>query len=234
LRPFFLGAELFYLAALLGADPVIDVPKENPVYVPVVAKIKEATKDTKAVWKIVPTPAWKEESGQQVRFTGPPGTYYLSAVHVDFKAQTFGQLEGFTTIKGEGPAPVPPGPTPPGPNPPTPPDPSPIPEPGNRMLLVYETADLAKYTTGQIGFMGSTEVRQYLDAKCTKGTNSNGWYMLDKDAVMNAMPPLWQKAFARPRSKLPWLIVSNGATGWEGPMPERYEDAFAKVKEFIK
>jgi predicted alpha/beta superfamily hydrolase len=82
--------------------------------------------------------------------------------------------------------------------------------------------------------MYSAEVRSYLTEKCPKDGTSNGWYMLDKDAVMNVMPELWKKAFARPRTKLPWLIVSNGKTGWEGPIPDRYEDAFSKVKDFIK
>ncbi len=181
---------------------------------------------------------WVKRDKNVAQFT-VPHTAPESEFDISWSGVNFETGEQFTTdvrVKvGKGPRP-PPGPEP-GPDPG--PDPTPdgkplIEDPANHVLIIYETGDQASYTQGQIGFMYSQEVRTYLTEKCPKGTTSSGWYMLDKDAVTAALPPYWTKAMQKPRSKMPYMILSNPKGGWEGPIPERYEDAFAKVKEFIK
>jgi hypothetical protein len=148
LRPFLFGFEVFtvWLALAAPADPVIDAPKEEKVYVPVVVKLKDVPATTQARWTITPAPAWKEnvagKDGVGVRFTGPPGKYYVRALYVDFDNKLFGEVEGETAIVGVVP-PVPPGPVPPGPNPPEPnPNPKPLPRPTSSPFAgnVYDQA----------------------------------------------------------------------------------------------
>jgi hypothetical protein len=212
---------------------VEDVPPVPPKCRVTVAISPKVSDEAMTLWDVSPEDGVEFESEQPNKLTvlvpvGVERDYRFRWVGREPKGKQ--RTERITVKAGKGPRP------PPDPDPPTP-DPDvapPIPEAGNRVLIVYETADQANYTKGQIDFMYSADVRQYLTEKCPKSGTSNGWYMLDKDAVMNVMPELWKKAFARPRTKLPWLIVSNGKTGWEGPIPDRYEDAFSKVKDFIK
>ena len=64
-------------------------------------------------------------------------------------------------------------------------------------------------------------VADYLAAKCVKGADGKTpeTRAYDQHTPMDAAPKLWRDAMARPRSSLPWLVVSNGKTGFEGPVP---------------
>jgi hypothetical protein len=263
------------------AEPVIVAPAETKVYKPVRLALSNATKATQARWKINPEPAWQEISqlktgadGQVIepyglRFTGAPGIYKIAVLYVDFDAKLFGELDTDVRIVGDvapiPPGPTPPGPTPPGPTPPgpVPPSPAPIPAPGFRVLMVYETGDQTNYTIGEINTLYSKEVRDYLNAKCVVEGQTKGYRIYDKDVVLTGEGDVWKNAVARAKQKMaewkpvtrrevvydgltpnitvhtvgdhqamPWLVISDGVRGWEGPMPDRYEDAFAKIKEF--
>jgi hypothetical protein len=121
------------------------------------------------------------------------------------------------------PPPTPPGPTPPGPTPPGPgPGPAPIPGDGLRVLIVYESADLSKLKPDQLNVLYSQSVRSYLDTHCAKGGKDGKtpeWRMWDQNVPTGAEAKIWQDAMARKRDKLPWLIVSTGKAGYEGPLP---------------
>lgn len=127
--------------------------------------------------------------------------------------------------------PTPPDPTPPKP-PEPPPSPAPIPAPGFRVLMVYETAELSKLPPAQLAVMTAADVRAYLNAKCVKGPDGKTpeWRLWDKDVVTAAEAKLWQDAMARPRKSLPWLIVSDGTRGYEGPLPGTYAEMMKLLK----
>jgi hypothetical protein len=100
--------------------------------------------------------------------------------------------------------------------PPSPqPNPSvaPISEPGLHVLIVEETENRLTLPIGQLGILLSNGWRTSFMAK--------GGQIRALDAS-NKYPndlPKWQAAFARPRASLPWAIISNGTTGYEGPLP---------------
>lgn len=166
----------------------------------------------------------------QYEFVAPPGVYRVRVRA--FKPEDETPLEAWKTITVQGarPPPVPPGPTPPGPTPPgpTPPGPTP-PQPappiggsGNRVLIVYETGD--RLPASQAAILTSGVLRDYLDAKTIKDEhNPTGAYRIwDKDVKLDhpSVSASWKAAMARPRASTPWLIVSNGRTGFEGPLPK--------------
>lgn len=136
---------------------------------------------------------------------------------------------------------VPPGPGPgPGPKPPEPnPDnPAPIPVAGFRVLVIEESEKRSELPAGQANIIQGNKVRDYLNSKCIRDSDANNWpayRFYDKDVNVDAELKWIQDAMKRPRKKsdgtpdptLPWLIVSNGVTGWEGPLP-------ANPDEFIK
>lgn len=133
---------------------------------------------------------------------------------------------------GPGPGPVPP-PTPP--SPPVPP--APIPGDGMHVLITYESADLAKVPPATLAVLYSQSLRTYLDSKCPVGPDgkTHEWRMYDKDQVPTAESKLWQDAMARTAGKpAPWIIISNGKTGFEGPLPltNNGADALALIKSY--
>jgi hypothetical protein len=117
----------------------------------------------------------------------------------------------------------------PGPNPdpqPDPDHPAPIPENKLNVMVIEETEDrdeLAKSPQGynQIVAMQSTLWRNYVKSK-------GGEFMhIDKDSTLEMAAKKWQDAMKRPRTQLPWLIISNGKSGYEGPVPQL--DEFMKL-----
>ena len=102
------------------------------------------------------------------------------------------------------------------------------------MLLIEETSKRKALTEGQFNALFSTEFLDYLDANCVKDKdNPNGAYRIwDKDQRIKNDSASWIKAMARPRASVPWLIVSNGKTGFEGPLPTKLEDTYAILKKY--
>jgi hypothetical protein len=116
------------------------------------------------------------------------------------------------------------------PVPPTPP--APIPDAGLRVLIVYESAKLSSLPPAQYLILTSTAFRTAMDSTCVKVGSQPEWRIYDKDASVANESPIWQKAMARPRASHPWILVSNGKSGFEGPLPATVEDTLALVKKY--
>jgi hypothetical protein len=101
----------------------------------------------------------------------------------------------------------------PRPDPPTP-SVAPIPEPGLHVLIVEETEDRLKLPEGQRDIITATEWRASWMAKGGEIRMRDPSDEHPNDAAK------WNKAMQRPRSGLPWVIISNGTTGYEGPLPD--------------
>lgn len=102
-----------------------------------------------------------------------------------------------------------------------PPTPAPIPEPGLRVMVIYETADVPNYPATQVGILTSQSVKKWLDANCTVGPDgvTPEWRFVDDDSVFDDPESVWAKAIKRDRESLPWVIISDGTKGHEGPLP---------------
>lgn len=115
------------------------------------------------------------------------------------------------------PTPVPPTPVPPIPVPPTP-DKAPLTQAGLRVLIVYETSQV---TPAMSNIISGAKVRDLMASKGFKEDGTTCFRALDKD-VSPANDQKWvQDAFARPRSSIPWILISNPSKGgFEGPLPQ--------------
>lgn len=173
-------------------------------------------------------------------FTGLPGRYVVVVLKGDEQPQQF-----FTAITGTVPPPTPdPKPDPKPDDPPTPPPtptdvvtPAPIPEPGLRVLMVYESLDAPpKVPKPQYDAMFDGNVRDWMTANCAVGpTNVAEWRMIDKDDLfIGEEQPHWKNAAMRPRRSLPWVLISNGTTnrGYEGPVPADSDKFLELLKRF--
>lgn len=219
-----LAASAFAQATISGETKVVPYK---------IVKLTADGVDPKAgiIWRVSPAKdVSKATSSQKSRleFVAPPGTYTVDLLAVRLSATGETQIdEAQTTVTiGEPAPPVPPVPPVP------PPSPAPIPLPGLRALFIYESAELAKMPASQQLVLTSQLVRDYLNSKCAVGPDNRTkeWRFYDKDTDLSADGKAWQDAMKRPRTQVPWLIVSNGKEGYEGPLPENE----AKTLELLK
>ena len=97
------------------------------------------------------------------------------------------------------------------------PDVAPITDLGNRCLIVYESADVAKMSAKQQVIITGSRVRKYLDMACIK----DGWRIIDADTQFTGGDDvIWVEAMRLPRDGGPWLICSTGKKGFSGPLPD--------------
>lgn len=128
---------------------------------------------------------------------------------------------------GIGPAPTPqpqPQPLPP----PVPDEFNPIPFPGFRVLVVYDSKlGVPQQTTAKA-------VRDYAALKCVKGPDNKTaeYRVLDQETDVSNMTDVWKTTMARKRASLPWIVVSNGKQGYEGPLPQTTEDTLTLLKKY--
>jgi len=163
-----------------------------------------------------------------------PGRYRIEAWNA--KGDVASDIAVCWVVVDGGPVPPPPPP----PIPPVPPDPdpkpspAPIPFPGFRALIIYETSELGKLPQGQLDVLYGIEVRSYLARRCVKGPNGTTpeWRLWDKDADTSGESKLWQDAMKRTRASVPWLILSDGKIGFEGPLPSSIPEMMTLLKKY--
>lgn len=106
------------------------------------------------------------------------------------------------------------------PDPVTPPTPDEF-----RVLIVFESEDLAKYPASQVTAMMSQEVRGYLTDK------AKTWGMFDKDTDVKTMPKFYQDAMSKAKGKkLPYVVI--GDKTYEGELPANTADTLALFKKY--
>jgi len=126
-----------------------------------------------------------------------------------------------------------PGPTPePEPQPPTPPTPgeAPIEGEGFRVLFIAETGEQLPPAVEDSFY--SKLITDYLNANCIKVEGQPEFRRFDPDTQFTNPQHRFAKAMARPRTSLPWLIISNGKVGYEGPFPTTVEATLALLKQY--
>ena len=114
---------------------------------------------------------------------------------------------------------------PPGPKPN--PD-APIDLPGLRVLFIYESADISRMSIEQQSILRSRRMARFLDENCV----ADGWRVLDKDTKYTNPDHHWAKALGRDRDTIPWLVISNGTTGFEGPLPASVDETISLIEKY--
>jgi hypothetical protein len=123
-----------------------------------------------------------------------------------------------------------PDPKPDDPKPPKPDGEAPIKEPGFRVLITYESQlPIPRW-------LNDSDFRSMLNNVCVAGPNGvKEWRVVDKDSPAVANAGVWPKALERTKAKpVPWLLISTGKVGFEGPLPESKADAMALIKRYAE
>ncbi len=138
-------------------------------------------------------------------------------------------------LSDTGPEPAPePTPKPPTPEPP-------VPEPikpviaidGTSVLLLYESADLPKYPKEWVALPYSTKLYSYLDSVCADHPSGKGkaWRIWDKDDAGHLDSIAFGDAQKRPRTAIPWAIISSRNGNYEGPWPKDTDAMIDLIKK---
>lgn len=113
--------------------------------------------------------------------------------------------------------------------------PPPIAGEGLRVMVVYESepGEFQGYTQGERDAINATSpdsFRGFCTAHCAKGPDGvtpDAIFLDDDHPQLELLPEYWRPAWERrPREAakgLPWLVASNGKTGYEGPLPDERE-----------
>lgn len=163
----------------------------------------------------------------------PGGQIVVTSDVIDWEGRKRDKTSYIITIEGPTPPPDP-KPDDPKPDEPKPPQPSPapIPEPGLRVGILFETRTASQMPRSQLAILNDDDVRTTMTNLCVKAPGQIPWVITDPDAVSSSFDPLWKRAFERPRGQLPWVIISNGTTGFEGPLPETKADFLALLRKY--
>jgi len=153
---------------------------------------------------------------------------------IDFDAKKVTKDTGEVTITLGGVQPPTPGPTP-GPGP-TPSD-VPIAGDGFRVLIVEDAANRAKLPASQEVILFDKSVRDYLATKCVKGDdNKTPERRICDKGIDYSKQKVWADALERANSKAkgtyPWIAISNGKEGFEGPLPKTVDETLALLKKY--
>ena len=122
-----------------------------------------------------------------------------------------------------------PGPEPEPPTPPTPGE-APIEGEGFRVLFIAETGEQLPPAVADSFY--SKLITDYLNTNCIKAEGQPEFRRFDPDTRFTNPQHRFAKAMARPRTSLPWLIISNGKSGYEGPFPTTVEATLALLKQY--
>ncbi len=174
----------------------------------------------------------RDESGSPVLvFMSPVNGRYRVVLTGQVPADgldPFGEAVHVVVVGG-----VPPGPepTPPRPDPddddvdPEPDDGPPFPADQLHVLIIYESADVNRLTADQRAIIMGADVRGALDSAAP-----DRYRIYDQDADLTYVDQVWKDAMAVPRESLPWLVISDGETGYSGPL----DMTAAEFRELIR
>lgn len=124
----------------------------------------------------------------------------------------------------------------PPPTPPTPPiPPTPIADQGLRVLILYESGEISKYPPAQIKIIYDQALRTFLDQTTVMGEDgkTHEYRIWDEHTPLVSVAQRWKDAMARAHPQMPWIVISNGVTGYEGPLPANTTDTIALIQKYV-
>jgi hypothetical protein len=184
-----------------------------------------------------PADVTKPALGTYVGLALKEGTYKLGVICAKSVANKaiISDPQEITVTVGT-PAPPPP---PPPPGPPVPPVPTPDPfgsrqEGHVRVLMIYDGVNLANTPRGQLDVLYSTDLRQWGRTHCVTLENGKdaSFMIFDKDTDMSKTSPIWANVMKRPHPTLPWIVIGNGTSGFEGPLPPDVPSTLALLQKY--
>lgn len=100
-------------------------------------------------------------------------------------------------------------------------------------MVVYDSTKLSTMPKDQQTVLFSTELRNWMNENCVKDANGAAeWRIYPQVTNVTESDVVWQEAMKRPRTTVPWILISNGKTGFEGPLPGTLKDTADLLKKY--
>lgn len=113
------------------------------------------------------------------------------------------------------------------------PQPEPTPTVGKlRVVIIEEVSQRPSLPSSQQAVLLDKSIRDYMKTHCELNPKDNTpeFRLVDKDLTPDEE---WlKKAFSEQRSSLPWIVLSNGKTGFSGPLPLTAEETLNLLKKY--
>jgi hypothetical protein len=108
--------------------------------------------------------------------------------------------------------------------------------PAFRVFICYDPKTLPSLPPAQETVLYAQSVRDYLSAHCATGPDgkTKEWRIWPAGVDASAESALWQKVSKRPQTSLPWIVIGNGTTGFEGPLPKDTEATLELLKKYAE
>lgn len=217
-------------AISLAGPPTLKVPEEVPVPLYAFGQIRATGEFEFIKWKLPKPLKFTTAEGPELLFTGPPGTYEVLVWASNKEGIT--DLATVRITIGDGKV----DPTP---KPNVDPTPKPNVDPpfdgqGFRVLIIAETGDRTKMSPAQTAIIYSKTIRDYLNQKCVLGPDkiTKEWRIYDPDTDVTGDGEVWRKAMKRKRDSVPWILIANGTSAYEGPLPTNIDDTLTLLKKY--
>jgi len=102
-----------------------------------------------------------------------------------------------------------------------------------QILVIEETGDRVRIPRTQLEALFGQRLREYCSGHCSKADGvTPDFRVIDKDSDVGKAEQWIQAAFKEPRTSLPWISLSNGKTGFSGPLPEDEDRLMQLLKRF--
>jgi hypothetical protein len=239
-----LGVKAFS-PALLAAAVCCAAARGQKVTLPAKAEVKPglptllvATADGANVVWLTPDPdlavfdgsVLGGDSKRALVFGAKTGTFRVWAVTA--KGDRVSERAECLVTVGTPPEPPPPGPGPgpgPGPNPPPTPGDNPFPADGKaRVLILFDhSLQAGSLPAGFYNQVYGGTFRKYLLDK-----TSNQYRIWPDDVDGSSVEKEWADALKKPRTSLPWVYLSNGKTGYSGPLPATPDETTKLLQKY--
>lgn len=108
--------------------------------------------------------------------------------------------------------------------------PAPPVQPGTRHVLIWRETDSTRIPAGELQQFYGPEVRDWLDKKIGR----EAYRIWDQHQVMGPKEsPEWRKAAERRPKQVPWIVIQNGKTAHEGPLPATAAETLALLEKHL-
>jgi len=114
--------------------------------------------------------------------------------------------------------------------------PPPIITTGLHVLIVEEVGDRITMPVDQLCVLlgrAPNTFRGYCEIKCPESPEGLPIAVIDQHLTPRGNDPFFAQAFERARDSLPWIVVANETTFWEGPLWATNAEAVAKMTELF-
>ena len=97
-------------------------------------------------------------------------------------------------------------------------DAPPVPGDVRNVLVIYETDDRVSMPAEQRAIIDSVPLRAWIKDQRFESR------FLDPQTELRSLDEWWGQALQLDRESLPWVVISNGRTGYSGPLPKDVEE----------